>query len=132
MKTVVYRIQDKEGRGPYRPGFSHRWTDESVDESTRPAFYVEFGMDVLNKALVGQSCGCAFRSIAQLKQWFTGLEIHRLYSLGYAITKMEVDDVLAESEKQLVIARNKPLHSGVKRLLLINTPEYIPPPVREG
>lgn len=84
-------------------------------------------MDVVNKALVGQSVGCAFRSEEQLKKWFTSLEIHRLYKLGYAITVMDADAILGESEKQLVIARNKPLHSGVKRLLLLTIPSVFPP-----
>lgn len=132
MKLTVYRIQDKKGRGPYKPGFSHRWTDEAGLEDARPSVMEEFGWDFGAKAAPGQSVGCAFRSIDQLKRYFTSLEIHRLYSLGYAITKMEIDTVLHESEKQLVIARNKPLHSGVKRLHLIVTPEYIPPPVREA
>lgn len=132
MKTTVYRIQDKKGRGPYKPGFSHVWTDENADEASRPAVMMEFGWGFRDKAMPGQAVGCAFRSIDQLKRYFTGLEIHRLYSLGYAITQMEVDAILHESENQLVIARNKPLHSGVKRLTLLHTPEYIPPPVREG
>jgi len=124
---TVYRIQDKEGRGPYKPGFSHRWTDDTIDPAKRPSIMEEFGWDICKKAGANQSVGCAFRDMTQLRRWFTAEEIKKLYGFGYAITKMEADAILGESEKQLVIARNKPLHSGVKRLLLISAPEHFPP-----
>jgi len=131
VTTTVYRIQDKEGRGPYRLGFSHRWVDESRAETGRPSVMEEFGWDFASKARPEHFVGCAFRTIDQLKRYFTGLEIHRLYSLGYAITQMEADEILHESESQLVIARKKRLHSGVKRLTLLTAPEYNPPLLNE-
>jgi hypothetical protein len=45
-------------------------------------------------------------------------ESRKLYTLGYAVTQLDADEILKESDHQLVIARIKPLHSGVRRLIL--------------
>lgn len=119
MSEIIYRIQDKSGRGPYKPGFTHTWADKDRDESTRPPFFHEFGFDVVRKALVGQAIGCGFRSIKQLKAWFSANEMDRLYAVGYVIVKIDADAILGESDKQLVFARNKPLNEGAKEVLII-------------
>lgn len=110
MATVVYRIQDAEGRGPYRPGWSHTWLDKSRDESTRPPFYWEFGMHVARKALVGESIGCAFRTMEQLKRWFSDAERKRLSGFGYQVVTIVADRILAESKYQLIFTCRMPLN----------------------
>ncbi len=32
MRVKVYRIQDDEGRGPFRPGFSQHWCGDFVGD----------------------------------------------------------------------------------------------------
>jgi hypothetical protein len=39
----VYRIQDKKGRGPYRPGFSSQWVEDRDDHDNLFPWYQEFG-----------------------------------------------------------------------------------------
>ena len=115
-KVTVYRIQDDEGRGPFRPGTSHRWMDHDRTTDTHPGFLEEFGSDCLNARKIGQRCGCAFRSMEQLRAWFRRGERRRMRALGYRIVRMEVDAILAESHRQLVFARDKPLAVDVEVL----------------
>lgn len=127
MKTLIYRIQDKDGRGPYKPGMSEQWVDQDRDESTRPPFYSEFGLHVLQKAIYGQSCGCGFRTVKQLRAWFSDRERAMLRSIGYNIVTIEVDAILGESRNQLVFACNSPLATAAKPLqVLRNIPVQFP------
>jgi hypothetical protein len=119
MKTLIYRIQDKDGRGPYKPGMSAQWADKDRDESTRQPFYYEFGMDVIKKAIYGQSIGCGFRTIKQLRAWFSDSERAMLRSLGYNIVTLEADNILGESSNQLVFACNSPLATAARPLKVL-------------
>ncbi len=115
-KTIVYRIQDGGGRGPYRPGFSTCWLDPERDGSdgTNPSVIEEFGFAWRRKILTGQACGCAFRSLEQLKSWFSSSEISRLLTLNFNIVELQADMIVAESKHQLIFARNLPLNIGAK------------------
>ena len=113
----VYRVQDAEGRGPYKPGMSKRWVDEDGDPPPLP-FVAEFGNGIighLNSKIdaYGGACGCACRSVDGLARWFTVTERPRLAALGYRIVSMGVNEVLAESEAQLVFWRLLPLRWNV-------------------
>ncbi len=109
----LIRIQDKDGRGPYRPGFSQVWSDP--EGPFLPPIFVEFGWDIF-KSLENRHGGCAFRSMDQLKKWFSRFEIERLLRLGFKIVEMEVDEIIAESENQIVFARSIPLRNKVRIL----------------
>ena len=115
MAGVVYRVQDREGRGPWRPGFSVKWLDDS-DVPLPPSFCDEFGWrpaDVRGMWRPGEFGGSACRTVEQLSRWFTPTEQERLRRYGYSIVMMTVDRVLAESENQVVFARRTPLREGV-------------------
>ena len=114
--TKVYRVQDKEGRGPYRPGFSAKWRDPNSSNEDKPPFFVEFGWDVVGRVPSGHHAGCAFRTMGQLRSWFSPTELERLRWLGYSVVEIEVDRVLAESQKQLVFCRVVPLSEGARAL----------------
>lgn len=110
MSEAIYRVQDAEGRGPYRPGTSGRWTDD--DHHRNPPFFVEFGWSprsIAGHFRPGESGGCAFRSLGDLYRWFSPQECQKLDALGYSIVRMNVDRIIRESKNQVVFARNKPL-----------------------
>lgn len=112
----VYRIQDSEGRGPFKPGFSHRWTDEEFAPGMgpMPAWGDEFGWDLIKRlGFPNEHFGTAVRSLSDLNKWFSRSEQSRLWRFGYLPVTMRVDRVLAESENQLVFARRRPLNRGV-------------------
>lgn len=106
---TVYRIQDRFGRGPYRPGFTNTWADEDRSLSQCPSVFQEFGSNPWRDIRKGEHCGCAFDSISQLRAWFSDAELEKLFFAGYSCVELEVDRVLAQSAHQLVFARRRPL-----------------------
>lgn len=106
----IYRVQDIYGRGPWKPGFSHRWVETRPDHDNLPPWYVEFGR-VDQQLLYGEHGGSGCRTIEQLRRWFTESEYRKLLSFGYCAVKMQVGRILAESEIQCVFGRAKPLNS---------------------
>jgi hypothetical protein len=114
--NLVYRVQDREGRGPWRPGFSAKWLHDS-DLPLPAAFFEEFGWrlaDVPRMFRRGEFGGCGCRTLEQLARWITSTEAERLRVYGYVIVRMTIDRVLAESENQVVFARRKPLSQDVE------------------
>lgn len=111
----VYRIQDKDGRGPYKPGFSKKWCDAEGDPPP-PTWMDEFPGLLAFMRQFNSNYGTAVRSVADLSNWFTPTEMQRLERFGYRIVAMDVDRILAESPNQLVFARTKPLKEDVEIL----------------
>lgn len=119
MKETVYRVQDKHGRGPWKPGFSDRWVEDRPDEeyAALMPWPVQFP-NVLKRAIVGAHLGCGCRTLDQLRRWFTPTEYATLRRFGYSAVQMEVGRILAESDIQCVFERSKPLREGVEKVKL--------------
>lgn len=123
-ETTIFRIQDKDGRGPYKPGFSKHWTDPDarclIGAPLFPPYMEEFPevQDKINSIadINGGSFGCGFRTREQLHHWFTKDELEKLFRYGYSIVEIHPDRVLAESENQLVFWCKKPLKHIAKIL----------------
>lgn len=117
MTTTIYRIQDAEGRGPWKPGFSHRWVQYREDLHNLVPWFLEFDESMI-LALVIHSRGCAFgsgcRTKEQLRRWFTEREYSTLLEFGYRSVKMGANLILAESEIQLVFMRSSSLERDVE------------------
>ena len=113
MARWIFRVQAKDGRGPFRPGLSVQWSDAEGDNRLAP-FYEEFGEAVITRAheLVetkGGACGCAVATRDMISKWFTATERRKLKKLGYRVVTMSADEILAESENQIVFWRKRPL-----------------------
>ena len=113
--NTVFRVQDKDGRGPWKPGFSERWVEDRPEEefAALKPWPMEFG-NVLRGAIVGMSLGCGCRSLEQLRRWFTPTEYQTLRDYGYRAVKLEAGRILAESDIQCVFERAKPLWAGAE------------------
>ena len=85
--SAIYRIQDKDGRGPWKPGFSHRWVEIRPDHNNLPAWYEEFG-PLHNYISYGEHCGSGCKTIDQLRRWFTKSEYRTLLKYGYRAVRM--------------------------------------------
>jgi hypothetical protein len=112
----VYRVQDAEGRGPFRPGFSQVWLDDDIGirESRNRSWMEEFGADLIERlGLAGEYYGSAVRQRAELNDWFSRTEQRRLKHMGFHIVVMDADRILAESTIQVVFARKQPFNQGV-------------------
>lgn len=107
----VYRVQHKrDGRGPYRPGVSVQWADKE-GRCDLPTWMAEFGTGLLNEVAPNEQMACAFRDLDQMKAWFTATECERLERLGFALVRLQVDRVVAESKFQMVVARRRPFNT---------------------
>lgn len=118
----IYRIQDKDGRGPYKPGFSKHWCNVEarclIGAPLFVPYMVEFP-DVQNKMNdlfkeQGGHFGCGFRTMQQLHRWFIHEEIQKLLGYDYRVVIIIPDMVLAESENQLVFWCKKPLNKSIQ------------------
>ena len=105
---IVFRVQDKDGRGPWKPGFSHKWVEDRKDHDNLVPWYVEFGRVDL-QGIAGMTMGSACTSLEQLRRWFFPSEYKKLLSLGYQAVQLEAS-VLAESEVQCFVQRAKPFN----------------------
>ncbi len=112
----VYRVQDSEGRGPWRPGFSRLWVRDRDDHANLRPWVEQFGMQIIPRTgwPFGKHFGCACRTLDQLRRWFTAEEYATLLAYGYQAVSMDVQRVLAESDIQLVFQRARPLRAGVE------------------
>jgi len=122
MRPRILRVQDAEGRGPYRPGFSAVWCD-SFGPPPPMTWLEEFphlGRRVrrLQREYGGAHFGCGCRTEQQIHTWFTPTERYRLAKLGFQLVAMHVDRILAESPTQLVFLRERPLTEGIEVLPL--------------
>ena len=115
VRTIVYRMQDVDGRGPWKPGFSESWTedrDEAEYAALRPMFQEFPGL--LGCFRTGKHYGCGCLSLEQLRRWIRPNEYARLKRYGYHCVSMEVDRVLHASDVQCVFERTKPLRKSIK------------------
>ena len=116
-RALVYRVQAPDGRGPWRPGWSHTWVDADAPVGRTSETLMDLiPADIMRSLPRGWSYGCACRSMDALLDWFTPVERLRLAEHGYSPVRLWVDVVLAESEWQLVFARRRPLTDGATRL----------------
>lgn len=113
----VFRVQDENGRGPFKPGFSRNWVIEREDHENLQPWFVEFGR-VDQEVLVGYTSGSACKTIEQLRRWFTKPEYKKLKKLGYKAYKVKVSRVIAESDIQCFVSKPSPFSDGAKVIAL--------------
>ena len=107
----LFRVQDKHGRGPWRPGLSSRWVD-AFRTAQHPPIYEERPdwLDVCREAQAsGAHVGCAVDGADALLSWFSPMELIRLHDLGFFIVDASACDVLIRTQTQVVIASRLPL-----------------------
>lgn len=109
-RAELVRVQDRSGRGPYIPGFSHRWADTSGPASA--PWWEELGITIPQAIVMipaDMHVGCAFQSMDLLTRWFTKREREKLHHLGFYVVKVSPDVVVAETPTQVVFGTKAPL-----------------------
>lgn len=114
---IVYRLQDSEGRGPFKPGFSKTWVIPRADHENLQPWFIEFGR-VDAQVLTGETSGSACRSLEQLRRWFSKREYRKLKKCGYKAVRMSVNRIIAESDIQCFVGRAKPFYKDAKKVKL--------------
>lgn len=125
----LYRIQDKDGRGPFNPGFTASWADPH-GKPFLPAVQEipDFARIVAKAHREGMHIGTAVIGLSGLDRWFTGSEIARLESFGYRIVVASSCKVLAGDANQVLIASPLPL----KFLPALHSAALLPPAPEVG
>jgi len=113
----VFRVQDKFGRGPFKPNFSHKWVIDRPDHENLKPWFIEFGR-VDQEVLASCTSGSACKTIDQLRRWFTKQEYRKLKKLGYKAYKVRVSRVIAESDIQCFVTKPSPFSDGAKAIAL--------------
>ena len=104
---IIYRVQDKDGRGPFKPGFTKLWLQV---EKELTSWIEEFGKQIINDVKPDEYIGSGVDKIEKINLWFTNQELIFLKLLGYNLVLMKVNRILAKSDIQLVFTRNRPLN----------------------
>ena len=109
MRALVYRVQDKEGRGPWHPGFSHRWVEDRPDHENLGPIYADPGCPDMGCLTGFVAYGVACRTVEQLRRWFTPSEYAKLCMFGYQCVSMYADRVMFDTGTQCLFGRMLPL-----------------------
>lgn len=106
----LYRVQDADGRGPFKPGFTASWADPQGKPFLPAAQEISGFARIVAKAhREGLHIGTAVVGFSGLDRWFTGSEMARLSSLGYRIVSANSCKVIARDQNQVLIASPLPL-----------------------
>lgn len=109
---MLLRMQDQHGRGPYKPGLSAQWVDDTR-RFDLPPLQEDFGIDfkpMIDAAFRrGLHLGTAVRGEDRFNEWFTKTERVKLAILGYRIVDASGCEVLGETNWQVVIGSKSPL-----------------------
>lgn len=110
---ILYRIEDQEGRGPFRPGLSNQWRDSSGLDLPPP--WVEAGMSLFDfQRLFSDRAikrGVACKTREQLYQWFSRSERRRLKRLGFREVEIADPHIVLETDTQVVFEIVPPLRA---------------------
>lgn len=110
---MIYRVQDKEGRGPFRPGFTKHWIDAESEQHWQQDVISAFGLAWRDEIPRGWSCGCACLTLEGVGKWFLPVERKRLAEFGYSLVRMDADRMIRSNADQVIFARRAPLTRNV-------------------
>jgi len=116
-RRAVFRVQARDGRGPWRPGWSHYWIEGDAPADRLAETILDLvPIDQLRALPSHLHYGTACQSREALGRWFTARERERLSRYGFHPVQLMADVVVAESDWQMVIGRRKPFAVGATRL----------------
>jgi len=108
---TIFRIQDKEGRGPWRPGFSHNWViPRPVHDLLIPPYleHPNFIEEIYKHRFTGVGC----KSLDQLRVWISKKEYKKLLKYGYQAGLFRDCNIFLDSEIQSIFSREQHLSKG--------------------
>ena len=115
--TLIWRVQGRDGRGPYAPGFSRKWCDDRGPPPPPTCFeeFPDLERTIANKRMHhGGHFGCGVLAPEDIGRWLTPTECRELLKLRFHLVRMDVDDILAQSANQVVFWRSRPLREGIQ------------------
>lgn len=109
---LIYRVQDKNGRGPFRPGLTDRWNKKSTRDFSNLKPSIEEFRRLFSRTDLIPYLGTGCLTHKQLKGWFKESEMEVLQSMGFQAVEIIAEKVLAQSEIQCVFWTPVPLNSA--------------------
>lgn len=120
---MILRVQDSVGRGPYRPGLSHRWADPNGPDN--PPWWIEIGetMEAAHGRMTDLTMhyGCGFDTMDQFHAWFNPRDLRNLDRLGFKLVKIDPDVIVARTPSQVVFGARKHFAAAAPRVSLISS-----------
>lgn len=105
----LIRVQDREGRGPWRPGFSSTWMDECTPMRGKPITSYPGAIKVAHDASkAGMHIGCAVYA-DEISTWFAPPDLFRLARLGFYVADASACEVIFIAPDQVLVASHRPL-----------------------
>lgn len=91
---TVWRIQNKEGRGPYTSGASGWQCRPHSPQNGCPGPYDDAGLAAFWSKVEGwREYRFGFASLEMLSEWFTPIEIRNLKVQGFEIVELQASEV---------------------------------------
>lgn len=109
---LIYRVQDKNGRGPFQRGLTERWARKTAREMDTLKPSIEEFRRLFSRADLIPYLGTGCLTHKQLKGWFKESEMEILQSMGFQAVEIIAEKVLAQSEIQCVFWTPVPLNSA--------------------
>lgn len=121
LMITIFRIQDEEGRGPFRPGFSEKWMRGEKPYYLSPP-WIEAGISIqhyskLLNANAYSGTGC--KSMEKLCEWFSHEERAQLAIFGYHIVRIIPTRIVLNLTHQIVFECCQPLALIAEKNLII-------------
>jgi hypothetical protein len=89
--TTVYRVQNRQGRGPYIAAISISWVDPKHEDLFHNGLNGHPGPKNDNINLRGLfDYRFCFQSLEQLNNWFTPIELENLKAMGFRVYRITV------------------------------------------
>src|SRR3990167_950571 len=109
---MLLRVQDKDGRGPFKPGFTKTWCEYNHNLPRIMTEFPDIAKDVIPYHKKGMHLGVGVRGgFDGLKKWFSENELNKLQTLGYQVVTINDFDVVRESKNQVIFATKRPLRA---------------------
>lgn len=118
--SKIYRVQDAEGRGPWKPGFSQVWATDRPESEIAKLIPIQQDFPNLRQIIennAGKHFGVGCTSLPQLRHWITEAEYATLLKHGYQCVSLAAE-IIAMSDIQCVFCRHRPLFKNVKKVRL--------------
>lgn len=103
---IIYRVENKDGDGPYIKGFTLMWDNSRQSRETNPSPQED---PTLANAIASQGINVSqfrfgFKTLEQLEQWFSAEELARLKALGFEVKQVQAQLVI-EGDSQILFKR---------------------------
>ena len=107
----IFRVQDRSGRGPFRPGLTDKWSENwrppAIDSI--PPF-----SELLKVRTLGfRGFGC--EKIEDLANWICADEFKTLRKMGFRVVSIEVDKIHWRDNFNCFFSSEKPLSFRVRK-----------------